>query len=115
MDFYGKNFPGVLTEWYVQPILDKKVDFFGNITDQMKKDWLKTHPKSVEGTVKDYLVQYLGQGIHELIRYVKQLNSGRQNTSLAVNRVNRKCHVIGPSSSAIDHSDSAGSVGLGPR
>ena len=50
------------------PVLDQ--EFYSNITEEVDEAWKETHGKNVSDTVKDYLLTYLGEPLHQLIRYI---------------------------------------------
>ena len=50
------------------PLLDH--EFYSNITEEVDEAWKETHGKNVSDTVKDYLLTYLGEPLHQLIRYI---------------------------------------------
>ena len=63
-DFYLK---GVLEEGYVKDIVDDK--YFSNITEEMNTTWKNEHGgKSVKESLKGYLVKYMGEPMHKLLR-----------------------------------------------
>lgn len=45
-------------------------DFYSNITKKVDEDWKEEHGKNVSDTVKEYLLTYLGEPLHRLIRYI---------------------------------------------
>ena len=60
----------MLNEWYVQLVF--KPEFYSEITEEMDQEWMKNHMgKRVNETVKDYVLEYFGQPIHDFIRYVE--------------------------------------------
>ena len=49
-----------------------KPEFYSEITEEMDQEWMKNHMgKRVNETVKDYVLEYFGQPIHDFIRYVE--------------------------------------------
>ena len=63
-DFYLK---GVLEEGYVKDIVDDK--YFSKITEEMNATWQNEHGnKSVKESLKGYLVKYMGEPMHKLLR-----------------------------------------------
>lgn len=59
---------GIWKEWFVEPLLDH--EFYSNITEEVDEAWKEKHGKNVSDTVKDYLLTYLGEPLHQLIRYI---------------------------------------------
>ena len=59
---------GIWKEWFVEPLLDR--EFYSNITEEVDEAWKEKHGKNVSDTVKDYLLTYLGEPLHQLIRYI---------------------------------------------
>ena len=45
-------------------------DFYSNITKKVDEAWKEEHGKNVSDTVKEYLLTYLGEPLHRLIRYI---------------------------------------------
>lgn len=52
----------------MEPLLDH--EFYSNITKEVDEAWKEKHGKNVSDTVKDYLLTYLGEPLHQLIRYI---------------------------------------------
>ncbi|KAK3734010.1 hypothetical protein QZH41_009863, partial [Actinostola sp. cb2023] len=63
------NATGVLKEWYAAKLLSPM--FYIKITKQMDKEWTKTHKMNVSESVKQYLVEYLGEPLANVFRYLK--------------------------------------------
>ena len=57
-------FVGVLQEPFVQPMLKHYYGF----PEEAARKWKEEHRKSVQETVKIYLVKYLGKPLHQLFR-----------------------------------------------
>ncbi|KAL9986429.1 hypothetical protein ACROYT_G000576 [Oculina patagonica] len=65
-----KNETGVLNETYVKVALDD--DYYSNITDDMKNQWKNDHNgKTVKESLSDYLVEYMGKPMNQLLRYLE--------------------------------------------
>ena len=52
----------------MEPLLDP--EFYSNITKEVDEAWKEKHGKNVSDTIKDYLLTYLGEPLHQLIRYM---------------------------------------------
>ena len=60
-------FEGVLEEEYLRKVLDK--GYFSNITEEMNTTWKNEHGgKSVKESLDDYLVEYFGKPMSQLLR-----------------------------------------------
>ena len=60
-------FEGVLEEEYLRKVLDE--DYFSNITEEMNTTWKNEHGgKSVKESLDDYLVEYFGKPMSQLLR-----------------------------------------------
>ena len=58
----------------MEPLLHP--DYYSNITKEVDDAWKKEHDgKNVSDTVKEYLLTYLGEPLHQLIRYVQLIMS----------------------------------------
>ena len=58
---------GVLEERYVKGVLND--DYFSSITEEMDTTWKAGHEgKSVKESLDDYLVEYMGKPITQLLR-----------------------------------------------
>lgn len=69
-----KNAEGVLEEGYVKDIVDN--NYFSSITEEMNTTWKDEHSgKSVKASLKDYLVKYMGDPMHKLLRYLEHEHS----------------------------------------
>ncbi|KAL9986426.1 hypothetical protein ACROYT_G000573 [Oculina patagonica] len=64
-----KNETGVLEEGYVKDALDDA--YYSNITDDMKNKWKKDHGKTVKESLINYLVEYMGKPMSQLLRYLQ--------------------------------------------
>merc|ERR550519_3165732 len=65
------NETGVWKEKYTQEMLSPA--YYSDLTAAMKEEWKKSHgDKSVEESVKGYLLEYIGKPIAELLRYVEE-------------------------------------------
>lgn len=47
-------------------------EYYSNITKEVNEAWKKEHGMNVNESVKNYLLDYLGKPLHQLIRYVLQ-------------------------------------------
>ena len=61
---------GIWKEWFVEPMLHP--EYYSNITKEVNEAWKKEHGMNVNESVKNYLLDYLGKPLHQLIRYVLQ-------------------------------------------
>ena len=52
----------------MEPLLDP--EFYSNITKEVDEAWKEKYGKNVSDTIKDYLLTYLGEPLHQLIRYI---------------------------------------------
>ena len=60
-------FEGVLEEEYLRKVLDEV--YFSNITEEMNTTWKNEHGgKSVKESLDDYLVEYFGKPMSQLLR-----------------------------------------------
>ena len=60
-------FKGVLEEEYLRKVLDE--DYFSNITEELNTTWKSEHGgKSVKESLDDYLVEYFGKPMSQLLR-----------------------------------------------
>ena len=60
-------FEGVLDEEYLRKVLDE--GYFSNITEEMNTTWKNEHGgKSVKESLDDYLVEYFGKPMSQLLR-----------------------------------------------
>ena len=60
-------FEGFLEEEYLRKVLDE--GYFSNITEEMNTTWKNEHGgKSVEESLDDYLVEYFGKPMSQLLR-----------------------------------------------
>ena len=60
-------FEGVLEEEYLRKVLDE--GYFSNITEEMNTTWKSEHGgKSVKESLEDYLVEYFGKPMSQLLR-----------------------------------------------
>ena len=60
-------FEGVLEEEYLRKVLDE--GYFSNITEEMNTTWKSEHGgKSVKDSLDDYLVEYFGKPMSQLLR-----------------------------------------------
>ena len=60
-------FKGVLEEEYLRKVLDE--GYFSDITEEMNTTWQKEHGgKSVKESLDDYLVEYFGKPMSQLLR-----------------------------------------------
>ena len=60
-------FKGVLEEEYLRKVLDE--GYFSNITEEMNTTWKNEHSgKSVKESLDDYLVEYFGKPMSQLLR-----------------------------------------------
>lgn len=62
------NLLGIWKEWFAAPLMHP--DFYSNITKEVDQTWKEEHGKNVSDTVKEYLLTYLGEPLHRLIRYI---------------------------------------------
>lgn len=61
------QFSGVLDEDYVKVALDD--NYYSNITDDMNNKWKENHDgKTVKQSLSDYLVEYMGKPMNQLLR-----------------------------------------------
>lgn len=61
-------FAGILEESYVQEVLND--DYFSYMTEEMNTTWKNEHDgKSVKESLDDYLVEYFGKPMSQLLRY----------------------------------------------
>ena len=58
---------GVLSAWYVKSIIDSKT-FLVNLTDAVKSKWAKDKGKTVNETIREGVVLYIGTPIHKLLQ-----------------------------------------------
>lgn len=64
-----KNETGILEEEPIKNILND--EYFSSITDEMEMSWRSKHDgKSVNESLKEYLVEYVGKPITDLFRYL---------------------------------------------
>ena len=71
-DFSLFPFAGILEEKPIKNILND--EYFSSITDEMEMSWKSKHDgKSVNESLKEYLVEYVGKPITDLFRYVSRL------------------------------------------
>ena len=71
-DFSWFPFAGILEEKPIKNILND--EYFSSITDEMEMSWKSKHDgKSVNESLKEYLVEYVGKPITDLFRYVSRL------------------------------------------
>ena len=60
-------FEGVLEEEYLRKVLDE--GYFSNLTEEMNTTWKNEHGgKSVKESLDDYLVEYFGKPMSQLLR-----------------------------------------------
>lgn len=60
-------FKGVLEEEYLRKVFDE--DYFSNITEELNTTWKSEHGgKSVKESLDDYLVEYFGKPMSQLLR-----------------------------------------------
>ena len=60
-------FEGVLEEEYLRKVPDE--GYFSNITEEMNTTWKNEHGgKSVKESLDDYLVEYFGKPMSQLLR-----------------------------------------------
>ena len=60
-------FEGVLEEEYLRKVLDE--GYFSNITEEMNTTWKSENGgKSVKDSLDDYLVEYFGKPMSQLLR-----------------------------------------------
>jgi len=64
-----KNETGVLDEDYVKVALND--DYYSDITDDMKNQWKDQTGKTVKQSMSDYLVEYMGKPMNQLLRYLE--------------------------------------------
>ena len=56
-----------MDEGYVEDAL--KDDYYSDLTDEMKKEWRDNHGgKTVKQSMSDYLVEYMGKPMNQLLR-----------------------------------------------
>jgi len=66
----SENETGVLDEGYVEDAL--KDDYYSDLTDEMKKEWRDKHSgKTVKQSLSEYLVEYMGKPMNQLLRYLQ--------------------------------------------
>lgn len=83
LKLYGNNFlsslgnavlsplcVGIWKEWFVEPMLHP--DYYSNISKEANDEWKKEEGMNVNESVKNYLLEYLGKPLHQLIRYMLQ-------------------------------------------
>ena len=58
--------PGVLEEDYVEASL--KDEYYSDLTDDMKNQWKADKGKTVKESLSDYLVEYMGKPMNQLLR-----------------------------------------------
>ena len=58
--------PGVLEEDYVEASL--KDEYYSDLTDDMKNQWKADNGKTVKESLSDYLVEYMGKPMNQLLR-----------------------------------------------
>jgi len=56
-----------LDEDYVKVALND--DYYSDITDDMKNQWKDQTGKTVKQSMSDYLVEYMGKPMNQLLRY----------------------------------------------
>ena len=59
---------GVLEERYMKDILDPQ--FLSNITADQLNEWKDKHNKTVNQSIQEYAVEYVGKPIHNFLRQV---------------------------------------------
>lgn len=59
-------FLGIWKEWFVEPTFHP--DFYNLIPEKVDQAWKEVHGKTINETVKEYLLTYLGKPLHQLIR-----------------------------------------------
>ena len=65
--FVFLKFTGVLYEKYVSQVLNS--DYYSKITDEMKSQWKSSHNgMTVNESLSEYLVEYMGKPMTELLR-----------------------------------------------
>ena len=76
----------------MEPLLDP--EFYSNITKEVDEAWKEKHGKNVSETIKDYLLTYLGEPLHQLIRYILSVYL-RHYRWWGTNCVGRQCGHVG--------------------
>ena len=61
---------GIWKEWFVEPMLHP--DYYSNISKEANEEWKREQGMNVNESVKNYLLEYLGKPLHQLIRYMLQ-------------------------------------------
>lgn len=61
---------GIWKEWFVEPMLHP--DYYSNISKEANEEWKREQGMNVNESVKNYLLEYLGKPLHQLIRYLEE-------------------------------------------
>ena len=59
-------FEGVLQETFVQHLLWP--GYYINLENKAKVEWLKTYGKTVNESIREYLVEFIGKSLEKLLR-----------------------------------------------
>ncbi|KXJ22621.1 uncharacterized protein LOC110251997 [Exaiptasia diaphana] len=60
---------GVLKEWYARMAVSP--EYYKHLTAKVKEEWKSVHKKNINESVTEYLIEYIGKPIAEMIRYIK--------------------------------------------